>query len=421
MFKKTTLKNGLRIITVPQKSTQAVTVLALVGTGSKYETKEINGISHFLEHMFFKGTKKRPDKITIAETLDKVGGIYNAFTGEDYTGYFAKVAAVNFSLALDWVSDIYLQSLLPAKEIEKEKGVITEEINMVYDNPMAYVLTLWAKLLYGDQPAGWDVAGTKESVSQMNRQKLVSYLAEHYVASNTIVCVAGNINESQAINDVKKSFAGIKNTKPLGKEKVVERQTRPESLIHLKQTDQTHLCLGVRGYNVFHPQRYVQDILGVILGGMMSSRLFIEVREKLGLAYYVKTDIESDPDTGFLVTRAGVDNKNVIKAIATILKEYQRISQKKLAETELKKAKDYVKGKMALVLEASDDLASFYGAQELLEKTILTPQEIYARIDKVSSQDVLLVARDIFQSKNLNLALIGPFEDKNGFQKILKI
>jgi len=421
MFKKTTLKNGLRIITVPQKSTQAVTVLVLVGTGSKYETKEISGISHFLEHMFFKGTKKKPDKITIAETLDKVGGIYNAFTGEECTGYFAKVAATHLDLALDWVSDIYLHSLLPEQEIAKEKGVIIEEINMIYDNPMTYVLTLWSKLLYGDQPAGWDIAGTKESVSQMNRKKLASYMASHYVAQNTVVCVAGNIQEARAINEVKKSFAEIKNIKLLGKEKVIERQTRPELLVHFKETDQAHLCLGVRGYNIFHPKRYVQDILSVILGGMMSSRLFIEVREKLGLAYYIRTEAETDSDTGFLATRAGVDNKNVEKAISTILKEYRKISQEKITDGELKKAKDYIKGKTALVLEGSDDLASFYGTQELLEKKILTLNEIYAKIDKVSSRDVMEVAQDIFQSKNLNLAMVGPFKDKSFFEKILKL
>ncbi|MFH1575519.1 MAG: pitrilysin family protein [Candidatus Nealsonbacteria bacterium] len=421
MFKKTTLKNGLRIITVPQKSTQAVTVLVLVGAGSKYETKETSGISHFLEHMFFKGTKKKPDKITIAETLDKVGGIYNAFTGEECTGYFAKVASIHFGLALDWVSDIYLNSLLPEQELAKEKGVITEEINMVYDNPMAYVSILWSKLLYGDQPAGWDIAGTKESVGNMNRDKLVNYMASHYVAENTVVCVAGNIKETLAINEVKKSFAGMKNTKPGEKENVRERQTRPEALLHFKETDQTHICLGVRGYNVFHPQRYVQDILSVILGGMMSSRLFMEVREKLGLAYYVKTDTEANSDTGFLVTRAGVDNKNVEKAISTILKEYRKISREKIADGELRKAKDYIKGKMALVLEGSDDLASFYGAQTLLEKKILTPNEIYVKIDKISSRDIMKLAQDIFQEKNLNLALVGPFKDKSIFEKILKL
>ncbi len=419
MFKKTTLKNGLKIITVPQKSTQAVTVLVLVGTGSKYETKDTSGISHFLEHMFFKGTQKRPDKLAIAETLDRVGGIYNAFTGEEYTGYFAKVAAPHFHLALDWVSDIYLRSLLPQNEIQREKNVIIEEINMIYDNPMAYVETLWNKLLYGDQPAGWDIAGTKESVSKMDRQKIVQYMKSQYVSQNTIVCVAGNIKDSRALNDVKKSFAQIKTAAPAKKAKVIEKQGRPASLVHFKQTDQTHLGLGVRGYNIFHPQRYAQDVLGVILGGMMSSRLFIEVREKLGLAYYVRTDIESNPDAGFLVTRAGVDNNNVEKAISTILKEYRKLSRGELAEAELKKAKDYIKGKMTLILESSDALASFYGAQELLEKTILTPKEIYGKIDKVSRRDILGVARDIFQPQKLNLALIGPFKDDKRLQKLL--
>ena len=421
MFKKTTLKNGLRIITVPQKGTQAVTVLVLVGTGSKYETKKISGISHFLEHMFFKGTKKRPDKLEIVETLDKIGGIYNAFTGEEYTGYFAKVAASQFDLALDWVSDIFLHSILPEKEAQKEKGVIIEEINMINDNPMAYVELLWNKLLYGDQPAGWNIAGTKESVLGINRQELVNYMKSQYVASNTIVCVAGNIKSSLAVEKVKKSFTLISTNQSFKKPKVIERQTLPECLIHTRKTDQTHLALGVRTYNLKHPQRYVQDILGIILGGMMSSRLFMELREKLGLAYYVKTSLEANPDTGFLITRAGVDNKNVEKAISTILKEYKKISQKAVPKPELKKAKEYVKGKMALILESSDALASFYGEQELLKREILTTKEIYARIDKVSSRDVLKVAKNIFQSAKLNLALIGPFKDKRKFQRLLKL
>src|SRR3989344_2165442 len=420
MFRKTTLKNGLRIITVPQKSTQAVTVLVLAGTGSKYETKETSGISHFLEHMFFKGTEKRPDKLAIAETLDKVGGIYNAFTGEECTGYFAKVASSQFDLALDWVSDIYLKSILPEKEIKIEKGVITEEINMVYDNPMAYAVLLWNKLLYGDQPAGWDIAGTKESVNAMNRPELLNYMNSQYVASNTIVCVAGNINDAQTISQIKKKFVQIKTTLPTKKAQVVESQMRPACLVHFKQTDQTHLCLGARGYHLFHPKRYVQDILGIILGGMMSSRLFIEIREKLGLAYYIKTEVDSNPDTGYLVTQAGIDNHNVAKAISTILKEYRRISQKALSRAELKKAKDYVQGKMTLMLESSDALASFYGAQELLERATLTPKEIYAKINQVSWQDILKVAKDIFQPKNLNLALIGPFKDDQNFQQLLK-
>ena len=421
MFKKTTLKSGLRIIAVPQKGTQAVTVLILVATGSKYETKKISGISHFLEHMFFKGTKKRTDKLEIAETLDKIGGIYNAFTGEEYTGYFAKVACSQFDLALDWVSDIFLNSILPEKEVQREKGVIIEEINMINDNPMAYVEILWNRLLYGDQPAGWDIAGTKESINNMTRQDLMNYMKSQYVASNTIICVAGNIKTQQVIEKIKRAFAPISAVQFLQKPKVVERQTLPECLIYQKETDQTHLALGVRTYNLSHPQRFTQDILGIILGGMMSSRLFMEVRERLGLAYYVKTEVSANPDTGFLMTRAGVDNKNVEKAIITIIKEYKKISQKAVPIPELKKAKEYIKGKLALILEPSDALASFYGEQELLKKEILTPKEIYAKIDEVSSRDILAVAKDIFQSKKLNLALIGPFKDKNKFQKLLKL
>ena len=446
MFKKITLKNGLRIITVPQKSTQAVTVLVLVGTGSKYEKKETNGISHFLEHMFFKGTKKRPDKIEIAETLDKIGGIYNAFTGEEYTGYFAKVAVSQFDLALDWVSDIFLNSLLPEKEIEKEKGVIIEEINMVYDNPMVYVGVLWNKLLYGDQPAGWQITGNKETVSKMHRRQLKDYMKNQYTASNTIVCVAGNIDEQSAIRKIKKFFSSIGVKKPLQKPKVfdasvktstelsrmpsasilssvegIEEQNRPGCLIHYRETDQTHLCLGVRAYNIFHPQRYAQDILATVLGGMMSSRLFLEVREKLGLAYYIRTEVEADPDIGFLVTAAGVDTGRVEKAVSAILKEYKKISQKRAASAEIKKTKDNLKGKLALLLESSDVKASFYGAQELLEKKILTPEEVFKEIDKVTADDILKVAKDIFRPQSLNLALIGPYKEKTRFEQLLKL
>ena len=421
MFKKITLENGLRIITVPQKNTKAVTVLVLVGTGSKYEKKEINGISHFLEHMYFKGTRKRPSTTAIAETLDKVGGIYNAFTGEEYTGYFAKVAFPHFGLALDWVSDIFLNSILPEKEIEKEKGVIIEEINMIYDHPMNYVQTLWNKLLYGDQPAGWDIAGTKETVPKMTREKLIDYMKKQYVAKNTIVSVAGNFNEKLAIDKVKKYFSKIKTKKPIEKPKVIESQEKPEILLHFRQTDQTHLCLGTRAFNLFHPQRYALDLLNVILGGMMSSRLFIEVRAKLGIAYYINTNCEMNPDTGFLFTQTGLDNKNVEKGVLTILKEYKKISEKKVPPSELQKAKDYLRGKTTLLLESSDAMASFYAAQELLEKKILTLEEIFKKIDKVTREDILKVAREIFKPEKLNLALIGPFKEKINFEKILKI
>lgn len=421
MFKKTTLKNGLRIITVPQKNTHSVTVLVLAGTGSKYEKKEQNGISHFLEHMYFKGTKRRPSPLAVAETLDKIGGIYNAFTSEEYTGYWAKVAVSNLGLALDWVSDIFLNSILPEKEIEKEKGVIIEEINMNYDHPMSYVRTLWPKLLYGDQPAGWDIAGTKESVSKMTRKKLINYMKKQYVAQNTIISIAGNFNELSAIQKVKRYFSKIKTKKPIKKPKVIERQIKPKLLLHFRKTDQTHLCLGVRGFNLFHPLRYAQNLLAVILGGMMSSRLFTEIREKLGIAYYISTNSDANPDTGSLFTQTGLDTKNVEKGILAILREYKKISEKKVPEIELKKAKDYLKGKMSLLLEPSEAQASFYATREMLEKEILTPEEVFEKIDKVTADDILNLAKEIFRPNKLNLVLIGPFKDKKRFEKILKI
>jgi predicted Zn-dependent peptidase len=421
MFKKTTLKNGLRLITIPQKSTQAVTVLVLVGTGSKYETKKINGISHFLEHMYFKGTKKRPSPMAISETLDKVGGIFNAFTSEEYTGYFAKVASYHFETALDWVSDIFLNSTLPEKEVEKEKGVIVEEINMRYDHPITYIQVLWPELLYGDQPAGWDIAGTKESVNGITKKDLLSYMKKQYVASNTIVCVAGGVDGDLAQKMVKKYFSKIKKSETLKRQPVIEKQSKPNLILQTRETDQAHLYLGVRAYDIFHPKRYVQNLLGLILGGMMSSRLFIEIREKMGAAYYIATDSSSDPDTGYLAARAGVDNKKIEKVISAILKEYKKISQRKVPEKELKKAKDCIKGKTALLLESSDAKASFYASQELLENKILKPEQIFAKIDKVTSSDILEVAQDIFRPEKLNLAIIGPFRDKARFERLLKL
>lgn len=418
MFRKTILKNGLKIITVPQKGTQAVTVLILVGTGSKYERKEISGISHLLEHLLFKGTKKRPNQISISEPLDRVGGMYNAFTSEDCTGYFAKVDAKHFDLALDVISDIYLNSKIDPKEIQKEKAVIVEEINMYYDHPSSYVQSLWNKVLYGDQPAGWDIAGTKKSVLGISRKQIVDYMNTQYTGENTIVCIAGNISGNVEAK-VKKYFSKISTKSIINKSPVIEKQTRPESLIYFKETDQTHFCLGVRGYDLSDPRRFTLELLGSILGGMMSSRLFIKVRERLGLAYYVRTVVSADPDAGFLVTQAGVDNKRAGKAISVILDEYKKISRKKISVDELKKAKDHFKGKMALLFEASDAQASFYGAQELLEKKILTPEQIYAKINKVNINDILRVSKDIFCPEKLNLSLIGPFKDKARFQNIL--
>jgi len=420
-FKKTTLKNGLRIITVPTKNTKTITVLVLVGTGSKYEDKNINGLSHFLEHMFFKGTKKSPNTIKLIGPLDKIGGAYNAFTSQEYTGYWAKVDASHLDLVLDWVSDIYLNSKLEQKEIDLEKGTILQELNMYLDNPMRYVSNLWTDLLYGDQPAGWQIIGTKKVIKGVKRNDFVTYLQNHYSSKNTIIAVAGNISHKETISKIKKYFQKINDNKIKDKLSVEEKQIKPESLIYYKNTDQTHLILGVRAYNIFHPDKYALGLLGVMLGGNMSSRMWISVRERQGLAYYVHTGAETDTDTGFLVTQAGVDNQKVERAIETILNEYKKIRDKKISLAELKKAKDYIKGSSLIGMEASDEQASFYASQELLTNKILTLEEKFSKINEVTVNDIQRVAKDIFKPEKLNLALIGPFKDKKRFDKLLKI
>lgn len=421
MYNKRTLKNGLRIITVPMKGTQAVTVLVLVGVGSKNETKEINGISHFLEHMFFKGTKKRPDTTALIEPLDRIGGMYNAFTGKEQTGFWAKANSENLDIVLDWVSDIFLNSQFDEKEIAKEKGVIVQEMKMYLDTPMAHIQDVWERLLYGNQPAGWPIIGQKENIMRFERNEFIDYKKRHYLAPNTVVCVAGNVESQIAEQKVKKCFERIKVEKPKPRLKAIEKQINPEVLIHYKKTDQTHLCLGVRGYNMFHPLRYAQLVLATILGGYMSSRVWISVRAKQGLAYYIKTNAEEMTDTGFLVTQAGVDHQKVESAINLVLKEYYKIKKQRVSKSELQKAKDNIKGSFSLSLESSDAQATFYANQELSTNKIISPSEEIARIEKVTADDILKVANDLFQPSKLNLALIGPFEDKKQFQKILKI
>ncbi len=414
---KKTLKNGLRVITVPRKGTRAAAVLVLVKTGSKNEEKKVSGISHFLEHMLFKGTEKLSTPIKVAEELDKAGGIYNAFTSEDYTGYYAKVNSEKLELAVDWVSDIYQNSLLPQQEVEKEKGVIKEEINMYFDNPMAHCANVFQELLYGDQPAGWDVAGTKDSVSKITRDDLASYMNSQYTSSNTVIVVAGNIEPGveQIIED---KFSNIRKGIAKSCIPVTENQSSPAVSIFEKDTDQTHLCLGVRCHNIFSEKKYAQEIIATVLGGMMSSRLFGKVREEMGAAYYVSTILDDNPHTGVLATRAGIDNSKVEDVVTAIVGEYKKMKEVLVNDEELKKAKDYLKGKTALMLEPSDSIAQFYGMQELLEEKSLSPEQMFDLFDKVTAEDILQVSKEIFTSDRINLALVGPSPNIN-LEKLL--
>jgi predicted Zn-dependent peptidase len=419
-FSKKVLKNGLRVVTIPMKDNPTATVLMLVEAGSKYETKEVNGISHFLEHMCFKGTIKRPKAIDISKELDALGSQYNAFTAQEYTGYYAKSDAKHFRKILDVVSDIYLNSTFPEIEMQKEKGVIIEEINMYEDMPQRHVQDLLMKLLYGNTPAGWNIAGEKKNVLEMKRDDFVSYKKDHYLPEATVLVVAGNVTEKEILSEVNKIFGKIPVGKTKGKLKVKEVQNRPEVLLKFKETDQTHFVLGVRSFGLFDKKNAILSVLGCVLGGGMSSRLFQKLREEMGVGYYVRAYNDAYTDHGFFQISAGVDNKRIEEVIKVVLNECNLLKAKKISEEELNKVKEYLVGNMKLSLESSDDIANFYGGQELLKHELKNAEEKAEEIRKVTADQVQKLAGQIFQNNKLNLALIGPFKDKAPFQKILK-
>ncbi len=420
-FKKTVLENGLRVITAPQPDNPAVTVLVLVEAGSEYETKEINGLSHFLEHLCFKGTKRRPKAIDIAGELDRIGAFYNAFTSQEFTGYFAKAQAKHFGKILDVVSDIYLNSVFDSAEIDKERGVIIEEFNMYEDLPMARVHYLFLELLYGDQPAGWNIVGQKEVIQTLQKENFLDYRAKHYLAGKTIVVVAGDIKEEEAVAKVKDVFRDIPTGAEARKTKPKETQKKPELLVKYKESDQTHLILGVRGYDVFDKRRFALEVIGDILGGGMSSRLFQKIREEMGAAYYVNAGAEFFSDHGYFKASAGIDRERLPEVGQAIAAQFKRLRDDPLSPEELQGVKDHLIGSLMLGLETSDDLARFYGGQEVIEREIMTPEEITFHIQAVTVEEVTATASDLFRNEHLNLAIIGPIKEDDQLREVLKI
>lgn len=422
MFKKTVLTNGLRIITVPMQGTNTITVLVLCGTGSDYESRDINGISHFLEHMFFKGTKKRPTPEMIVEELDGMGSISNAFTSNELTGYHIKAGKTYLNNSLEILADIYNNSLLKAEEIERERQVIIEEMHQNQDNPRRYIWEIWDRLLYGDQPAGWKTIGEENIIRRLSQEDFANYFTHQYVASNTAIVVAGNFEENVVTETIKSLFSEVRDATPFRKKpNLTELQTVPGLEIHHKKTDQTHIIIGFRGYDASHTKRYAADILGVILGGGMSSRMFNRIREKLGLAYTVWTAHESYSNRGYLTTYTGVAHQNTEKTIRAVLEEYKRIRDELVAPAELRRVKDYIRGTMLIGLEASDAVASFVGGEEMLTGKPLTIEEVFAKIDAVTVEDIRDVAKEIIRPEKLNLAMIGPAKDGKKLENLLKL
>ena len=401
------------------KENPTTTIYVLVETGSKYENKENGGISHFLEHVCFKGTSKRPSAFAITKELDGIGAHYNAFTTQEYTGYYAKSDYKNLDTILDVVSDLYLNPIFPEKEIEKEKGVIIEEINMYNDLPQSIVGEEFMKLLYGDTPAGRSIAGTKENIQKMKRTDFIDYRSKHYVASATTVIIAGKINEKEVIKKITTAFKDIGKWKKDDKEKVVEHQKTPQVVVHYKDTDQTHIILGVRSFNTYNKYNPIIRVMDSILSGGLSSRLFQKMRDEMGICYYVNSSNEKYTDHGFLAVSAGVDSKRVNEAITTIISELNKLKNILVKQDELNKVKQYLIGNLNLGLESSDSQAGFLGGQEVLRKDLKTPEDVIKEIKTVTADEIKFVAERIFKNEGLNLAIVGKFKDDKEFKSIL--
>jgi predicted Zn-dependent peptidase len=413
------LDNGLRILTAPLGSAQSVTCAIMLAAGSRYETPETNGIAHFSEHMFFKGTDRRPTARDISKEIDGIGGEFNAFTGKEYTGYYVKCAAESRDIALDVLVDMLRNSKFPQDEIDREKGVIIEEMNMYFDTPRDFIGGVYEELLYGDQPLGWDIIGRKETVRNATHDTFREYLDHWYKPSRMVVGVGGAIGEGlhekleELLGDLPASDTG----EPARIELAEANGSRVK--VHTKQSDQAHICLGVYSYPLVHPDRYALQVLATILGGGMSSRLFTEVRERRGLAYYVFGINHSYTDTGSLFSQAGVDINRIDDAVSTVAAELRTAAAEPIPADELEKARAFAKGRFVLQLESPHGLIMFGLRRTVLEGEVPNTEDVLAELDKVTAEDVQRVARGLIDGRGLNLAVIGPFDDPERFEKLL--
>jgi predicted Zn-dependent peptidase len=418
-FQLERLPNGLRILTAPMESAQSVTCAIMLAAGSRYEAEETNGIAHFSEHMFFKGTERRPTARDISKEIDAIGGEFNAFTGKEYTGYYVKCAAESRDVALDVLVDMLRNSKFDPEEIDREKGVIIEEMNMYYDTPRDFISGVYEELLYGDQPLGWDIIGRKETIRSATHDTFRSYVDHWYRPARTVVGIGGKLGDglheriAELLGDIPQAETG--EPAPVR----LDVNDRAQVKVHTKASDQAHICLGVHSYPLEHPDRYVLQVLSTVLGGGMSSRLFTEVRERRGLAYYVYGLNHSYTDAGSLYAQAGVDINRIDDAVSTVAGELRKIAQDAVPQEELEKAKSFAKGRFVLQLETSQGLIMFGLRREVLESRTPDPEEILGELEKVTAEDVQRVGQDLIDTRGLNLAVIGPFDDPARFEQLL--
>lgn len=417
MFNKIKLKNNVRLILTPLQESKTVTLLVLFKVGSRYESAKVAGISHFMEHMMFKGTFKRPNTLAISKELDGIGAEFNAFTGKDYTGYYIKANSKHLGLAIDVLSDMLLNSKLDRKEVDREKGVIVEEINMYEDNPLMYVDDLLEQVMF-DEPLGTSIAGSRASVKGITQKDLIAFRNKFYKSANIVISLVGKFDEND-ISEIKNKFnfktSSAKNTFV----PIVFKQNSPKVKIKFKETEQTQIALGFPAYPYSNPKIYALQLLSVILGGNMSSRLFLTVRERNGLAYFIRSSLSVYEDIGGFVIQAGLDKSRIEKAIALIMAELKKLKNG-VTLVELKRAKEYLSGKIMLDLEDTSHLSQWFAQQELMTEGILTPQEKINKIMAVTREDIGRVIKEVIDTNKISLAVIGPFNDESKFKQLIR-
>jgi predicted Zn-dependent peptidase len=418
-FERHTLGNGLRVLMAPMPQATSITCMIMLAAGSRYETRETSGIAHFSEHMFFKGTERRPTARDIGMEVDGIGGEFNAFTGKEYTGYYVKCAAEFRDTALDVLVDMLRNSKFAEDEIEREKGVIVEEMNMYYDTPRDFIGGVYEELLYGDQPLGWDIIGRKETVREAKRETFFDYTGRWYHPDRMVVGLGGNLGDDPVtkVESLLGDLGAVETGAP--PPVVIEDTNGARVKIHRKESDQAHLCLGVPSYPLAHPDRYVLQLLATVLGTGMSSRLFTEVRERRGLAYYVFGINHSYTDAGSLYSQAGVDINRADEAVETIVRELRRIADEPVESAELEKSRNLAKGRFLLQLENPQGMIMFGLRREVLEGEAVDPQKVQDGLDAVTAADIQRVAQDVIGGNGLNLALIGPFDETEKFAALL--
>jgi len=420
-YRKDALKNGLRVITAPMPRLKSVAVMIIVRAGSRGDEKRTRGIAHFVEHTVFKGTEKRPTPLAILSELDGVGAVSSAFTGKELIGFYVRAASEHLPLALDVLSDIFLNPKFPKEEIERERKVILEERRMYLDNPRDHIYDLYFELVFGDHPLGWDIAGEEETIMRIQRSHLVDYVDRWFKPANTAVVVAGDVDRRKAVAEAARLLDKLKTAEPPKIIPFTPSQRGPRVSIERRKTDQTHFVLGVRSYPLDHPCRYACSVLNTILGVGMSSRLFVEVRQKRGLAYYIGSQMLPYTDVGTLFAFGGVNNKRFKEAISITVGELRRLKEKSVPAKELRKAKEMIKGGLALNLESPGFVARFLAEQELLEKRVKSPEELVRKIDAVTAAEVRRVAQELFVAENLNLAIIGSGLEKGRLLSLLDL